>query len=452
MKPLFVALFHMAWLCMGPAICDFAIAKNSTAAQFDAEDKKTSSSDALAEAVTHFYHKDYARALPIFKRIAETNPSLDIQFWLAYSASKTGECQLAIENYREILKKHPGHKDVSFELARTYAACGEQDLARREFKMILMNSPSPQMRADIEELLTKMKQTSWALRLSQGFQYDDNITSGPSESVIKDAIDIIPVEKNLKKKESVNWLTDIRGDLSYDMGAPGHFLMYSTAFLFNSHSMEDTDFNYMEIELTTGPLLRSWPNAASIPIGFSYIQYGGTSLSTRFFISPEAEHFVSNSFSLKCRYTLSSEKYAESDYSDVGYDNISQMLDIGPKLYLDDKKHILTANFSLQYADADASMHSFEAYGGTVTYFTSFKTKTDLYAMYKYTRKDYDGPPINYTRKRHDNRDAFIIIIGQDIYSKFFVSAEIAYIHNDSNADLYDFEKITSTLTAGLKI
>ena len=56
-----------------------------TPEQIEALDKK------LAEALTLYYDRKFAGALPVFKRIAAEVETMDIMFWLGTSAMKVGE-------------------------------------------------------------------------------------------------------------------------------------------------------------------------------------------------------------------------------------------------------------------------------------------------------------------------------------------------------------------------
>ena len=55
----------------------------------------------LAEALTLFYDREYAKALPIFQEISEKVETMDIMFWTASCAAKAGESEMAINKFQE---------------------------------------------------------------------------------------------------------------------------------------------------------------------------------------------------------------------------------------------------------------------------------------------------------------------------------------------------------------
>ena len=52
---------------------------------------------------------------------------------------------------------------------------------------------------------------------------------------------------------------------------------------------------------------------------------------------------------------------------------------------------------------------------------------------------------------RDDTRNPFVGMIAQHFLYHFFAAADMAYITNDGNADLFDFDKTTFTLRAGVR-
>lgn len=53
----------------------------------------------LADALTLYYDREFARALPIFQEIASKAETMDIMFWIGTSAMQTGEKELAVAKF-----------------------------------------------------------------------------------------------------------------------------------------------------------------------------------------------------------------------------------------------------------------------------------------------------------------------------------------------------------------
>jgi hypothetical protein len=63
--------------------------------------------------------------------------------------------------------------------------------------------------------------------------------------------------------------------------------------------------------------------------------------------------------------------------------------------------------------------------------------------------KDYDDKPLLYTEDRKDKRRAFTAVLSQQFYKYFFASIEFNYTDNNSNAELYTFDKETYAFNMG---
>ena len=57
----------------------------------------------LAKALTYYYDRKFALALPLFKEIAQLVETMDIMFWIGTSAMNIGQTELAIESLRRCL-------------------------------------------------------------------------------------------------------------------------------------------------------------------------------------------------------------------------------------------------------------------------------------------------------------------------------------------------------------
>jgi hypothetical protein len=407
----------------------------------------------LATALKYYYDGEYGKALPIFKNLSDRLQTLDLMFWTGTSASRTGDCGLAIDQLQKIVSKSPDSLRARLELGIAYDNCGQTEASRAEFEKILAASPPPEIKNIVNSYMAqpKQKKFAWDFRLSQAYQYDSNVNSGPSSELINDDGVVIRLSPNAKEQDSSNWITDMRGDMFYDIGAAGGFLWNGGAGLYYLHSFEDTDYNYMSMDIFTGPWWTDKKNIFRMPVGYTYKNYGTDSLSDTFYINPGMEHFFCQYFSLSADYQFSSEAYDDSAYTDAGYDNDTHRFSGGPNFYLKNRKVILSGLVTYEDSDADKDVQSYEAYHTSLSLFTQFETGTDMFLLYKYSDKEYEAPAPIFNTKREDTRHTLVGMVVQNFMKRYFVSAELAYINNDSNFELYDFDKTTFTVSAGVK-
>ncbi|MDM8522483.1 tetratricopeptide repeat protein [Desulfococcaceae bacterium HSG8] len=408
----------------------------------------------LADALKFYYENRFAEALPIFRRISRQVKTPDILFWLGTCGARTGDCGLAVEKLQEALEINPNLVGARMELAAACFHCGQYEKAKQEFEKIKADSPPPEVEQRIDRFLSEIKQDeerfTWKLRFVQAYQYDDNVTSGPGRTEIDDGSVSIIIDEESGKMGSGNWITDLKAGFLYDTGRPDGFLWNGGLNFFYNCALENSAFNYTDADGFAGLRWKGKQDIIRMPVGFSHKRYGGDALSDTLYFDPDIEHFITDFFSIKMSLRCAKETYADPGYSDAGYDNVSLRASSGPRFYLSDSHHVLSGFFTLEDRNADSDAMSYSSRNFSASYFASFMTRTELLLFYKWTDRQYSGSPNFYDAKRHDKRNTLTAIIGQRFRDHFFTSLELAYISNDSNAELYDFRKTACTVSAGI--
>jgi len=78
----------------------------------------------LTEALILYYDGKYGQALPIFNEIASEVETTDIMWWIGTSAMNTGDLNLAVRKYQQMLAVDPKLYRVRLELATAYFQFG----------------------------------------------------------------------------------------------------------------------------------------------------------------------------------------------------------------------------------------------------------------------------------------------------------------------------------------
>jgi tetratricopeptide (TPR) repeat protein len=408
----------------------------------------------LLRALEFYYTDDYSQALPIFRKLAEQKQTADLMFWIGRSAAGIGEYDLAAEQFQKILAIHPNLHRVRMELALAYLNAYQYDAARAEFEKIRSSSPPRSVLRDIDRYLAALEKRpdkfSWSMRLSQGYQYDSNISNGPDEDEIGD-IRRTALDKKKKELSASEWITTLKSGCLYDMGKAGGFFWKGGLNFYYSDNPEYSDFNYMDADISTAIYWMGKQDIIKVPVGFSHRRYGGESLSNIFYIDPGIEHFFSETFSFTISHTLSTEDYTLSEYSEAGYDNVNHTFSAGTNFYFSERRHILSMSAGLEDNNADAVAQSYMAKNISLSYVTIFPTDTEFRFFYRWNTRWYSDALEFYEHDRLDKRHTFIGVLSQNFFAHYFVSLELAYISNDSNNDLYDFGKFTGTVNVGIK-
>lgn len=406
----------------------------------------------LAEALRYYYDADYAKALPLFRQIAERADTLDLMFWVGTSAANLGQHELAIEKFQAMLAKNPDLNRVRLELADVYIKTGQLDLAKKELETVRATNPPPAVIRNIDRRLAMIakagEKVNWNMVFTQGYQWDSNASSGPDTQRLDVTGGTLTLSGTQSELDSSNWLTKFGGSMRYDLGAPRAWVWASGVNFFSSVNLDYSEFSFRMLDLTTGPWWVGKKDIVKLPVGYTDTNYGSDPLSKILHADPSVEHFFSPNLSLQAAYT-----YAEEDYNEgkvAGSDNTLQCITVGPNLYLGNRKHVLSANFSYEDRDADLERNSYDANVLTFSYFTKLPTSTELFVFYRWFKRQYDDNPPLYADDREDKRSTVSATVSQRFLTHYFASLGYTYMDNRSNAGLYSFDKNMITFNVGV--
>ncbi len=407
----------------------------------------------LAQALSLFYDREYAKSLAIFKEIASQIETMDIMFWLGQSAMKVGEIELAIKKFIEMLDIDPTLHRVRLELAASYFQIGRYDDSRVELNTVLKAKPPEPVKKNILKLLAaideRTKKVFTNLRLSQSIQRDTNISSGPEEERIPVSGGTLLLTKKQRELEDWVTVTNFYGNILYDFGVRNGLAWNTTGSFYRSHCFDYYEFGFLQGGATTGPWWIGKRGILKLPVGYSQSDYGHEHLFDTASFSPSYEYHFTNYFSLRGLFSYRDEKYEPSDKE--GYDNVNRVYDLSPSFYFNNRRDIITLAISHENSNARQNRHSFEAIHYSISYFKKILRNTEFFARYRYTNREFDTKPLLYTQDREDKRHSFYAVLSRNFSKYFFASLHYSYLSNDSNADLYDFDRSIYGLSAGVK-
>jgi tetratricopeptide (TPR) repeat protein len=407
----------------------------------------------LADALTLYYDREFARALPIFKEVASKAETMDIMFWIGTSAMKSGENELAVEKFRKMLSVDPKLSRVRLELAATYFAMGRYEEARRELDIVKSSSPPKAVSDNITKLLAAIDErttkVSWNLRMSQGVMWDDNINSGPeldSYQVLGGTL--IPGRMTAELKDEAS-VSSVAGNLLFDLGDSKGFMWNTALSFYNKAHFDYSQFNFLSVDVNTGPWWVGRKDIIKIPVGYTEREYGSDRLSYTIHVDPEYEHHFCQYFSLKGLYSFGTENFYFTERS--GLDNDRYRIEITPTFYFDNRRHIFAVTGGYDNLNADDDRNTYDGPYLSLSYFTRFPTKTELFLQYQWARKDFEDKPTLYNIYREDKRNSLTAVVSQGFMKYFYTSFAFTYTDNDSNADIFDYKRTTYTLSLGCR-
>lgn len=411
---------------------------NMSPEEVEALDKK------LAEALLLFYDREYAKALPIFREISAQIETLDIMFWFAVSAYRSGDPDAAIKKFKEMLAIDPNLYRVRLELAAVYFGAGKYELARQELQMVLDANPPDTVRMNIEKLLaaieTKTKRLFTNLRLSTGIQYDSNVSTGPNRDQVgvpgAGTIILSPFQAELN---DTAFVLDFEGNALYDLKEKGGLMWNTEGYFYQTHNFDYHQFDFTNIRVTTGPWYAGIKGILKMPVAYLHNTFGHDPFFDSVYFRPSYEHFISNNFSLKGIFTYASESYNQASMQ--GLDNINRIWSFNPNIFLNNRRDLLSLYFAFENKNAEAIRWSYNALDFGISFYSRFKRPWEFFVSYNYFDRDYKGPAPLWSYYRKDARHNFYTVLSRDIVKHLTASVYFNWIDNNSNTDLYDFKK-----------
>ena len=405
----------------------------------------------LSKALTYYYDRKFALALPLFREIAQMVETMDIMFWIGTSAMNLGKTELAIESFNKMLAIDPELHRVRLELAATYFSMGKFDEAKKELEVVEASSPPPEVQANIKRMLAaindRTQKTSWNLRASAGLLFDTNINAGPGQRELEVVGGTLNLDELSSQLGDQGTLIEAFGNLNYDIGERRGLMWNTSANLFNKVYLNYSQFNFLLMDVATGPWYVRHRDIFKLPVGFTHTQYGSDRLYYAFNIFPSYEYNFSQTFGLRGSYLYRNINYFSTRNSEL--DNATHRIDLRPLFYLKGRRHIVSGLVGYENSDADADQWSYNTPLLGISYIGNFPSRTELYLGYQWFRREYDGTPPLYEQDREDTRSMFRVAVSQRFFKRLFWSVTFNYIDNESNADLYTFDQKAFSVNLG---
>ncbi len=415
----------------------------------------------LAQALTLFYDREYARALPIFSEISDLVETFDVMFWYASCAAKAGESELAIKKFKEMLDVDPNLHRVRLELATVYYELGRYKDARDELNRVLEAKPPETVRDNIRKLLAaidaKTKRLFANARFSGGIQRDSNVNAAPEDAVL-----ILPPNGGLfggggnlilseRQRELSDWVIvdSFAGNALYDTGESKGWMWNTTGTFYQSHILKYHEFGLTQYSASTGPWYVNQKSVFKLPIGYTINYYEHDPLFNTAFISPSYEYFFTGNFSLRGGFTYSKDEYDPVDKWEQ--ENVNREVEISPSFFFNNRKDILTLAFSTEDLNAEARKYSYEAVNGSVSYYKRLGGDMEAYGRFKYSDREYEGPVQLWPYNREDKKYNLYLVLSKNFMKYYFASINYNFIKNSSNTGLYDFKKHVYGINIGFK-
>lgn len=409
-----------------------------------AQENKININDEILVGKGFYKTGNYEQSYNFFKTLFKKYPqNMSVNFYLGRSAFELKKYEESVFIFQRILISHPNLIRIKLEIARSYMALGASVEAKRIFNEVLKQDPPKQVKENIEQLLGVIEageQKHILLSSIQlGYGYDNNVNTSPTDQIIE-----IPLFNNLPatfSDEETDFFTDLNLDITHIYRFESqtlHSLKTSASYFkqyYNSAHEQNLDFFNFNIQpsFTVNSSLSFNTKLLAQHIRIDnegYLNIFGAGAGVKKRLRSNTLNF--NILYLKKNYNDYDKRDADTAGADISFDfNMN-------KFYLTP-----FASFSKEWADSD--IYTYLRYASGIGFSYIPLSQLIFSSSYRYQYTDYDEEEPLFMKTREDNAH----YLTADIKWMFFNNEKISsfigltnlYIKNNSNIDIYEYNK-----------
>ncbi len=397
---------------------------------------------AVTKAVNKIENADYEQAAKELREILKSRPDDETAtLYLGIALSRPGDRNA--EGYlKKALKMNPQNPRTNLELGIFYYNKSLQEESKDYFKNTISLAPNTAYAKKSKEYLNRIQKKGtikpWALNISIGGQYDNNVVLDSGDT---------PLPEGISRKSDWSAVLFLKGKYSF-ISSETVDVSAGYSFYQNLH-IHLSDFNVMDNLFDLGARVRlSSLLSLKAAYSFDYVLVGGDPYDYAHSLSPSIIISEGKGFSTVLEYRYRNIHFMNTSLFETNSDRtgsnhlvgITQNIPLGSFI-----------NFRLSYAyDKDSTKKDFwdyEGNKGTAGLMFSLPAGfyIDLYG--EYYKKDYeDNNPAVSHREREDDISTAAISATKTLSRIFSVTIGQLYTRNKSNIDIYDYERAITSL------
>jgi len=400
-----------------------------------------------------FDRGEFDRAYQEYHRLFLSDPgNPEINFSLGRAAFEAGDFEAAVMAFERVLMARPDAVRVKLEIGRCYFHLGSLETAKGYFDEVMAADPPQQVRANIEKYLdairSSKKEHFISARISLGIDFDDNVNTAPSSSIIEitDLLgNVFPVTMDDAQGDQIftgtahlNYLyKPLGGSLCWKFSALNYNALY--------RDEENLDLNLFDFKagvcIEHGNMAWDVYGLANHLI-LDHDQYlrtsgGGTSLS--FILSP--------------RILLSTDaRYRKKNYDELNERDAHNLsFTLTPSFALEIGRISFSAGWERESAKED--VNTYTRLNGIAGYQADLPFALGVYASYWYQGTDYDETYPLFGKKRSDDVQYFSAGLSRTFAlaaprgSAIILNIGYTHTRSDSTIDLYTYTKNVTSMS-----
>jgi len=401
-------------------------------------------------------------AAPLFSSATE-NEDPQLLFTQAMQLRKEGKLSVAVEIFQVILSKHPQLQRARLELAVAYYQQLNYQRAK-ELAMIVLNDPKTpnsvitKIKRFVSQITAAAPKHLFSPSLSLGVMSDSNVTAGPDSSVLDGFPTLIVTAKQSDQASLSQFGFSYRyvpGKARRSRKNASSFLWLSKVNYFSADYQKNNNQDLGILSFRTGPAflkLRRWRSGVNLQLdkinlaGKSYAEYAALNTSFIKIYSKQKVEVGIDFFMQRRNYKKESDAGRKGDYYALGvnYGKLTK----NEKLSFQIGVRPFTENLDA----ARFSNRGIEWFAG-VGYKLS-KQNTMILRLSRKTIK-YDGLIAGMDARRDEILDRIVLGIEHKVnvgvLKGWTVKIYSTYTKNESNLDLFDYDRVQTAFTLNKK-
>ena len=400
----------------------------------------------ITKGVLALDQQDYEKAVEYFRAAVHEKPDdPSANLYLGIALNNSGR-EREGENYlKNALKIDPISPQTNLELGILYYRKGLHTEARDFFQTVINNAKGTELAnqagdyiRDIDEEGEGVKVKDWELSLTVGGQYDSNVILDSGSG---------PLPEGISRKSDWRGIVYVEG--KFTPRITDHITLGPTYSFYQSFHTELNDFNVQQhlpgflfdISLSKNVLLKASYN-------YEYTKVGNEEYLSAHIISPVVTIEEGKGFYTVLRYQYQDKDFKDSDmFPDNserdGFNNLAGVTQYIPLT----RACLLGIHYTYDYDSAAEKYWSYRGNAGHVDlrFDLGHGWMLDLYGQYY--RKDYKEVYPGTSTARVDKTATFYSNLTKTLAKRFDITAGWMYVNNDSNIDVFGYDRNITTLT-----
>ncbi len=405
----------------------------------------------LAEALTLYYDRQYAEALPLFQEISKEVQTTDLMFWMGTCAMRLGNADLAVRYYEKALEINPDLHRVRLELSAALMAQKRYDEAKKEAKRVLEVGPPDTVRDNIQRMLAELehrdRRAYYSFRAWLGYLWDDNISFGPEDREYSVPGGSLRPGSETARQSGQGVLASFTGSMLYDLGQPKGLMWNTELSAYDKNYIDKSEFNYMVFDLQTGPWWMGDTVVGRLPVGYTWRGYGNDRLSQTLHVDPNIYYRPNKYFSVQGLYSFSRENFFARESSAL--DNHNQRADVTASVYLAEGDHVIFLTAGYEDHRSQDGRFTYDGPYAAIGYRAVLPWDSELYLRYHYNLRDYQDPELLFGYPRSDRRYSYTAVLSHHFTDNFSVSFNFDYVDVRSNIEIQTTDRTTFSVGVG---